>query len=280
MLSLFIGIASHVTKMKIFFEIPRYLIISLIAMVTASCSKEPANSRSNTDFESRSEITDLHQKIDAQNAIIANMQKALSEADTKLAAQANTNSQYMEARFAKMAESLASMLATMESNFNLQLNGLRQSVMVEKSSCSLDPSEKGYGSVTTDKGTFLFAIDGAQPFLDGHKILLRIGNPMNMTFNGFKLKVKYGKRMPVFPAVNENDQEKKEAVTKWTIDYNNWLKSLRNIEISFPDTLSPGAWTKIDFTLKETKSEDVAYLEVSIITDQVLLRKPLEDSRQ
>jgi len=41
--------------------------------------------------------------------------------------------------------------------------------------------------------------------------------------------------------------------------------------------LAPGAWTKIDFALKETKPEDVAYLEVGIETDQISLRKPLQD---
>lgn len=70
---------------------------------------------------------------------------------------------------------------------------------------TLDPDSKGYSYVSTDKGVFLFTVDGAEPFLDGHKIILRIGNPMNMTFSGFKLKVRYGKRPPAFPSFEAGD---------------------------------------------------------------------------
>ncbi len=80
------------------------------------------------------------------------------------------------------------------------LNHLSSEMLPDLHSSFDGGGSKSYSYISTDKGVFLFAVDGVEPFLDGHKILLRIGNPMNMTFSGFKLKVRYGKRPPVSPS--------------------------------------------------------------------------------
>jgi len=220
------------------------LAILVIATMT-SCSP---------DATTTARIDQFEKKIEAQNAAIAQFERSTSDA--------------LDKKVNRMAQSLA--------EFRGEVSSLRQSFYGEKTA-TLDPASKGYSSVSTDKGVFLFTVDGAEPFLDGHKIILRIGNPMNMTFLGFKLKVRYGRRPPAFPSFEAGDTNTAAIFQKWVQDWQAWEKTVRKTEFSFTDSLQPGAWNKIDFTLKETKPEDVAHLEVSIETDQISLRKPLSD---
>ena len=156
-------------------------------------------------------------------------------------------------------------------NLNQSVYGLKSAV--------LDPSAKGYSFINTDKGIFLFSVDNVTPYLDGHKVTLRIGNPMYATFTGFKLRVLYGRRPPLMPTADiaKSSAENQAANQKWWQDRQDWAKAVRTTDVSFTDTLEPGSWNMVDFTLADTKPEDVAYLEVAIFTDTISLRKPLSD---
>lgn len=231
-----------------------YPVLAILVIATmTSCSP---------DATTTARIDQLEKKIEAQNAAIAQFERSSSDALDK---KVNT-----------MAQSLAEYVIKLESDVRGEVFSLRQSFCGAKIA-TLDPASKGYSSVSTDKGVFLFSVDGAEPFLDGHKIILKIGNPMNMTFLGFKLKVRYGKRPPAFPSFEAGDTNAVAILQKWEQDWQAWEKTVRKTEFSFTDSLQPGAWNKIDFILRETKPEDVAHLEVSIETDQISLRKPLSD---
>lgn len=69
----------------------------------------------------------------------------------------------------------------------------------------LDPSSlKKYQRIDTSSGFFLVALEDVMPYLDGYKLILSIGNPSSATYNGFTLKVKWGKRF-----------ENSEEYAKW-----------------------------------------------------------------
>jgi hypothetical protein len=231
-----------------------YFAVSLLAVVALTTSCAP-------DSVTSAQIDKFEKKLEAQEEAVARSGRETSEA--------------LEKRFNTLGISLAEHYNKLDADIRSQVTNLRQAFYGEKSAV-LDPASKGYGTVTTDKGIFLFAVDGAEPFLDGHKIILRVGNPMNMTFSGFKLKVRYGKRSPEIPSFEPGDTNSAAVFQKWWDDKQVWEKKIRKTDISFTETLQPGAWTRIDFTLKETKPEDVAYLEVGIDTDQISLRKAAE----
>jgi hypothetical protein len=138
----------------------------------------------------------------------------------------------------------------------------------------LDPSSKGYSILDTGRGSLLVACDGAAPYLDGHRVKLRFGNPLFMQFSGFKLKFQFGRKPPPFPTKeNTKDGNILKAIEQWQKDNETWRTTLKKAEESFTDDLKPGSWTTVEATLGQTKPEDIAYLEVAIDTDRISLTK-------
>ncbi|SRR6266498_1397624 len=158
-----------------------------------------------------------------------------------------------------------------------QVRFLIQQPFKEKT-VELDPNAKGYAVLDTGRGPLLFACDGAEPYLDGHRINLRIGNPLNMRFSGFKLKFTFGRKPPEVPTEQNTSKENlakaREKWAEWIVNEREaWFASLQHTEESFFDELPPGTWTSVKATLPQTKPEDVAYIQVAIEVDRVSLTK-------
>jgi outer membrane murein-binding lipoprotein Lpp len=47
----------------------------------------------------------------------------------------------------------------------------------------LDATAKGFERIDTDTGSFFISVEDVQPYLDGYKLRLKIGNPSSATFN-------------------------------------------------------------------------------------------------
>ena len=225
-----------------------------------SCAPDGTTS-AQLDQKTQAQLREMERKLDAQSAALARFEQSTTEA--------------LDKKVTTMGQSLAELFSKLDTDVRSQVSTLRQSFYGEKTAV-LDPTTKGYASVSTDKGVFLFSVADASPFLDGHKIVVEIGNPMNVTFSGFKLKIRYGRRPPAFPSFELSDTNATVALKKWVEDKQAWDAGIRKTEVSFTEDLVPGTWTKVDFTLKETKPEDVAYIEVGIETDRLSLRRPLK----
>ncbi len=127
----------------------------------------------------------------------------------------------------------------------------------------LDPTSKGYAYVPSNVGKLLVSCEGAESYLDGQKLILLIGNPFAMSFSGFTMKVRYGTRPPdATKDVSESQNQRTE-----------WEKTLKSKDVSFTETLTPGAWTKVELILSPSKPEEVAYIDFQVATNQVSLRK-------
>lgn len=100
---------------------------------------------------------------------------------------------------------------------------------------------------------FLISLHEIKPYLDGCKVAINIGNPTNVLYSGFKAKVKWGKR--------------------WEegINYDDWVKQLREKEESFTEELKPGWWNKAVVTVSPAKPDQLGYLEFSIETNNAKL---------
>ena len=146
---------------------------------------------------------------------------------------------------------------------------------LKERTATIDLNSTGYSFLDTGGGVILISSDGAEPYLDGHRIKLRLGNPLNMRFSGFKLKFKFGRKPPSPPTIKGmNGSDFLEAGEAWQRDYDAWKESLRSAEGSYTVDLSPGAWRTVQATLPQTKAADLAYVEVSIQTDTISLRAP------
>ena len=124
----------------------------------------------------------------------------------------------------------------------LKINGLSTKTAV------ITPTQKGFSNM----GEFLVAVKKVEPYLDGYKIYLLIGNPTNVTYEGFNLKVKHGR---------ETDFK----------NYRLWKKSLKEKNISFVEKLLPGYWNEIELILAPAKPEEIKHIKISIATEEVFL---------
>ncbi|MGI6621047.1 MAG: hypothetical protein ACOX35_06370 [Bacillota bacterium] len=128
--------------------------------------------------------------------------------------------------------------------------------VTDGNSVVLDTADKGYGRLDHNNGFFLISVDSVEPYLDGQRVTLNIGNPLNATFNGFTATITWGKAIP-----QEAD------VDAWL----DWGGSLRDQTFQMLDTLSPGRWNKVSFVLPGTAPDEARYLRISITTDVVSL---------
>ncbi|MEX1245035.1 MAG: hypothetical protein WEB59_06275 [Thermoanaerobaculia bacterium] len=138
-----------------------------------------------------------------------------------------------------------------------RLDGLNTTVV------TLDASQpgSGYQQIVTNSGRFLVSLANAEPYLDGFRITLEIGNITSATYHGFELDAEWPPAIPEKP-----DADNMETWSKKT--------EAQKRKFSFTDDLTPGAWTRVRLSLTPAAAEDVKAIEISMETSQIGLRKP------
>ena len=124
----------------------------------------------------------------------------------------------------------------------------------------LDPSSLNkYSRLDLENGFVLVSLESATPYLDGIQATIKIGNPLYVTYKGFKIKSQWGKRYDH---------------SKFTVEtYEQWHRSLHSKEESFTDSLVPGSWTPVQLLLPDTEASDFGYLNITITTDILSLKR-------
>jgi hypothetical protein len=123
----------------------------------------------------------------------------------------------------------------------------------------LDTSSKGFQRLDTNCGTFWVMLEDVEPYTNGYKFVLSIGNPYYAIFSGMKTRARWG---PAFDAkASEKDMSSYEA----------WEKTLKEKEETITNELRPGTWNKMTVILAPAKQEDLAYVEFSMTVEQVKL---------
>jgi|GEM_PF-4006502 len=110
----------------------------------------------------------------------------------------------------------------------------RRLTALEHNRVQLDPAvlEK-FQRIDATAGTFLIMLENVEPYLDGHKVSILVGNPGFSTYSGIAFKLEWGPREP-----DTND------ANRWM----RWYQALgsRAKGFSFPQDLSPGAWSRVE----------------------------------
>ncbi|MGO9245812.1 MAG: hypothetical protein ACLPT4_08785 [Verrucomicrobiia bacterium] len=125
----------------------------------------------------------------------------------------------------------------------------------------LDTTDKAFQRIDSDTGSFFISVVEALPYLDGFRVRLSIGNPSSATYHGCKLDLKWARAKPP-----EASYAAKENVA--------WQNSLHYKQVNFTDELKPATWNTVEVVLSPAKSDELAYLEVKMQTDQLSLRPP------
>jgi hypothetical protein len=126
----------------------------------------------------------------------------------------------------------------------------------------LDPASKSYGRIDTDNGFFLVSCQDVQPYLDGYKVTLHVGNPLGVRFVGFKITAQWGPRYTV--AANDDGS------------WGRWRAGLKATDFSFTDTLEVGRWNEVELVLAQTTANQVGHIQVSLETNVVSMLVPQE----
>lgn len=130
-----------------------------------------------------------------------------------------------------------------------RLNFLRDA----EKTITIDPAgNPAFQRLRTSYGDFFVTLEGVEPYLDGIRVRLKVGNPTSADFNGFDLQVTWGERQPDLSGDN--------AVPKWK----RWRGEMRTKDCPFTNILTSGTWNKVSFILPATEPEQFGHLELSM----------------
>lgn len=147
-------------------------------------------------------------------------------------------------------------------NFDERLNTLETSDFVGRRRWAfLDPTTKSYQRIDTDVGSLLVSVKSVQPYLDGYKVTLAIGNPYAMDFNGFGVSCKWSLPYLYTNGVASNAEAVKNSEKS---------KDLQQTEV-----LRGGWWTPVELTISPATADELKMLRISVIPNNItLLSKP------
>ena len=137
---------------------------------------------------------------------------------------------------------------------------------LEDTEATLNLTERNYSLVKSNVGNLLAVVNDIKPYSDGQKISLLIGNPYNMTFDGYTIIVRYSRRLPEFP--NVNDPEKRKI---WLSEISKYRESQKQKVVVITDKLLPGRWNKTTIVLAPAKPEEIGSIGIKISTNVLVL---------
>jgi hypothetical protein len=122
----------------------------------------------------------------------------------------------------------------------------------------LDPALPNEFHLLQKDGKLLFVeLESVEPYLDGVRVALKIGNPLSASFVGFVVSARWEKR---------RDFRTTEGYKIWEKSFHTWM------EKTFTDTLGAGSWTRVQMVLPNTPPAEFGSLQVKIETHDASLK--------
>ncbi len=150
----------------------------------------------------------------------------------------------LEARITELAKANEK-IASLESE--IQALSFKQMIKSWGDVAYLTPGSDGYATIRFDLGVLTIAIDDIQPFANGSKVTLRVGNPLAAKINGLKATIQWGE-------VDEKGGPKNETG--------------KSKEVVFTEQLPSGTWTRVNLVLDGVKTEKLGFIRVRDVGHQ------------
>ena len=131
----------------------------------------------------------------------------------------------------------------------------RMKVMADKVAVMNLVSQQ-FSRVSSNAGDFLVSIDRRERLDNGHRLVLKIGNPHAASFGDVRLRLYWGK--------NWDPKNVKPS-------YEEWRNSLVGAEYAFAGPLEPGVWTEVTVDLTYDPALPFEYLECEMQVGSVKL---------
>lgn len=158
----------------------------------------------------------------------------------------------LTAKIAALESELAALKRNSDSD-GRSINYLLSQAEFKNQWVSLDPASPGFHRVNSSAGFFLVSFQSAQPYLDGYKVVLRIGNPTVAVYEGVKISAAWGARGRADDRIPPK---------------------LRNMDVNLPGRLEPGSWNDVEMVLPATQSNEMGEVRVALETNRVSLFVP------
>jgi len=148
---------------------------------------------------------------------------------------------------------------------NLDFDFVLYKMKADRTTATLDPTSPGpFDTVESSCGTFFVSLEDAQPYLNGVRVTLNVGNPMTCSYNGAKVTVKFG---PAF-------DQKRLSEDGY---YDTYQKSLQTKVVDITDKIEAGRWTTVEIILAPIDSAQFGRMEVGIETSNLTLLASRKD---
>jgi len=119
---------------------------------------------------------------------------------------------------------------------------------VSRRAVVLNLASKSYHNIETNTGNFLISVERFESIPNGYRLYVNIGNPNFADYEGFKLRLRWGKKYH----------------SGYTISFDQWRKSLAGAEYTFDGKLYKGLWNQVEVDINAPSSSDLAYLECEL----------------
>lgn len=193
----------------------------------------------------------------------------------QIASQAASEAKASLAQLEWIVSAQKSALSLFSNYTNNRLSNLEARVYNGKSA-NISATEKGYALTTNEYGSFPVSVAEATPYLDGHKLMLSIGNPLAVSILNGKVVIRYNRKEPDAPDVDKlkDDGEKMKAWQKYSSDYDAWKANTKTVESNIQKPIDGSSWNAFEAILSPSKPEELGYISVELkITGISLLTK-------
>lgn len=105
----------------------------------------------------------------------------------------------------------------------------------------LTPASDGYSALQTDIGPITLTLSNVEPYANGTRVTLRVGNPMSATINDASATVEWG-------SVGSDGQPQNDIA--------------RSRRVQLGTSLRPGAWTNVQLVLDAVQPAQLGFVRV------------------
>lgn len=113
----------------------------------------------------------------------------------------------------------------------------------------LTPGSTGYSVVKMELGNLTVSLADIRSYANGSKVALQFGNLSSATIDGLKAKLEWG------PVSSEGTPNNKEAKTR---------------EVTFSESLSPGAWSRVEVVLEGVPPAALGFVRVRDVSHRAI----------
>jgi len=139
---------------------------------------------------------------------------------------------------------------------NAVIDTHRSLIEAHPTEVTLHLTSKAFSVIDTKVGRLYVAVRSVQPYLNGQKIIVDIGNPTATTFSNAKLTLTWG------PRVGEDFK-----------DFEAFDKQKRTKEIDEPKRFAPASWTPVEVILDDAPADQLGAVWLKLEFKGVLLNK-------